>query len=199
MRNKLTVHNKISTSTIQLFSDTEKCIQYSTWPSRITPARKTAVKHTHTHTHDSRYARHLSNKFHVHKTQNAIAMISAVNSPRLTPTLLTPGGMVIHTLLFILSFANRGCAVKTEGRSERVELVLGSLQTPSLTLTLLTWRIGWSNNASKWQMGFHLAFKGLNSMPAYTGQNCADRLFSGLRKYVWSVHALSSKFYIFIH
>jgi hypothetical protein len=31
-----------------------------------------------------------------------------------------------------------------------------------LTLTLLTWRIWWaSNNASKWQMGFHSAFKGL--------------------------------------
>ena len=33
---------------------------------------------------------------------------------------------------------------------------------PLLTLILLTWRIGWAlNNASKWQMGFNLAFKGL--------------------------------------
>jgi len=32
----------------------------------------------------------------------------------------------------------------------------------SLTLTLLTWRIWWApNNASKWQMGFSSAFKGL--------------------------------------
>jgi len=31
----------------------------------------------------------------------------------------------------------------------------------SLTLTLLTWRIWWApNNASRWQMGFKLAFKG---------------------------------------
>jgi len=31
-----------------------------------------------------------------------------------------------------------------------------------LTLTLLTWRIGWApNNASRWQMGFNSAFKGL--------------------------------------
>jgi len=31
-----------------------------------------------------------------------------------------------------------------------------------LTLTLLTWRKWWaSNNASRWQMGFYLAFKGL--------------------------------------
>jgi len=33
----------------------------------------------------------------------------------------------------------------------------------SLTLTLLMWRIRWvPNNASKWQMGFNSAFKGLN-------------------------------------
>jgi hypothetical protein len=31
----------------------------------------------------------------------------------------------------------------------------------SLTLTSLMWRIGWANNASKWQMGFNLALKGL--------------------------------------
>ena len=32
-----------------------------------------------------------------------------------------------------------------------------------LTLNLPTWRIWWApNNASKWQMGFNLAFKGLN-------------------------------------
>jgi hypothetical protein len=32
-----------------------------------------------------------------------------------------------------------------------------------LTLILLTWRIWWvPNNVSKWQMGFNLAFKGLN-------------------------------------
>ena len=33
----------------------------------------------------------------------------------------------------------------------------------SLTLTLLTWRIWWApGNASKWQIGFNSAFKGLN-------------------------------------
>ena len=32
----------------------------------------------------------------------------------------------------------------------------------SLTLILLTWRIWWApNNATKWKMGFNLAFKGL--------------------------------------
>ena len=32
-----------------------------------------------------------------------------------------------------------------------------------LILTLLTWRIWWApTNASKWRMGFNLAFKGLN-------------------------------------
>jgi len=33
-----------------------------------------------------------------------------------------------------------------------------------LTLILLTWRIWWANNASKWQMGFSSAFKRLNSI-----------------------------------
>ena len=37
-----------------------------------------------------------------------------------------------------------------------------SLPNISLTLTLLTWRIWWApNNASRWQMGFNSAFKGL--------------------------------------
>ena len=37
-----------------------------------------------------------------------------------------------------------------------------SMKTSSLTLILLTWRIWWvDNNASRWQMGFSWAFKGL--------------------------------------
>jgi len=36
--------------------------------------------------------------------------------------------------------------------------------TRRLTLILLTWRIWWaSNNASRWQIGFNSAFKGLNT------------------------------------
>ena len=35
--------------------------------------------------------------------------------------------------------------------------------TRRLTLIILTWKIWWaSNNASRWQMGFNSAFKGLN-------------------------------------
>jgi hypothetical protein len=35
-----------------------------------------------------------------------------------------------------------------------------------LTLILLTWRIWWApNTASRWQMGFNLAFKGSNNQP----------------------------------
>ena len=35
-------------------------------------------------------------------------------------------------------------------------------RAPTLTLILLMWRIGWApNNASRWQMGFNSAFKGL--------------------------------------
>ena len=40
----------------------------------------------------------------------------------------------------------------------------------SLPLILLTWRIWWANNASRWQMGFNLVFKGLkkNLMHTYS-------------------------------
>jgi len=42
---------------------------------------------------------------------------------------------------------------------------------PSLTLILLMWRIWWvPNNASKWQMGFNSAFKGLTQCPKNTGR-----------------------------
>jgi len=36
-----------------------------------------------------------------------------------------------------------------------------SLRVNDLTLILLTWRKWWANNASKYQMGFISAFKGL--------------------------------------
>ena len=39
--------------------------------------------------------------------------------------------------------------------------------TLRLTLILLTWRIWWANNASKWQMGFNLAFKVLTRLCAH--------------------------------
>jgi len=40
-----------------------------------------------------------------------------------------------------------------------------NLPLVSLTLILLTWKIWWApNNASKWQMGFNSAFKGLMSI-----------------------------------
>jgi len=45
------------------------------------------------------------------------------------------------------------------------EPILFSLWVPLLflTLILLTWKIRWApNNASKWQMGYNSAFKGLN-------------------------------------
>jgi hypothetical protein len=38
-------------------------------------------------------------------------------------------------------------------------------QSNRIKLILLTWNIGWApNNASKWQMGFNLAFKGLTRL-----------------------------------
>ena len=41
-----------------------------------------------------------------------------------------------------------------------------------LTLILLTWRIWWANNASKWQMGFNSAFKGLIKKYVYFFYSC---------------------------
>jgi hypothetical protein len=42
---------------------------------------------------------------------------------------------------------------------------------PRLTLSPLTWRIWWApNNASRWQMGFNLAFKGLIKNYSPTGR-----------------------------
>ena len=39
----------------------------------------------------------------------------------------------------------------------------------SLTLNPITWKIWWApNNASRWQMGFNSAFKGLRSTPSFT-------------------------------
>ena len=40
---------------------------------------------------------------------------------------------------------------------------ISSLRVNDLTLILLTWRKWTPNNASKWQMGFNSAFKGLNT------------------------------------
>ena len=45
-----------------------------------------------------------------------------------------------------------------------------------LTLILLMWRIWWApNNASKWEMGFNLAFKGLK-FQAYSAQKENDEI-----------------------
>jgi len=39
----------------------------------------------------------------------------------------------------------------------------------TLTLILLMWKIWWAaNNASKWRMGFNLAFKGLRKREGYS-------------------------------
>ena len=40
---------------------------------------------------------------------------------------------------------------------------LRTLLVAVLTLILLTWRIWWANNASRWQVGFNSEFKGLNA------------------------------------
>ena len=52
-------------------------------------------------------------------------------------------------------------------------LILGTITVSHvtvlyLTLTFLTWRIWWANNASRWQMGFNSAYEGLKDEQ----QNC---------------------------
>jgi hypothetical protein len=51
------------------------------------------------------------------------------------------------------------------GKKERMKIKGEYESMRPLTLILLTWRI-WRapNNASKWQMGFNLAFKGLRML-----------------------------------
>jgi len=44
------------------------------------------------------------------------------------------------------------------GQQRKMWSGLGTLVVGVLTLTLLTWRIWWANNASKWQMGFNSTF-----------------------------------------
>jgi hypothetical protein len=77
------------------------------------------------------------------------------------PTLLT---LPLHYLavMFFTPFGTWGGGGSLPENLERRRKKKGEM--PHLTLTLLTWRIGWTpNNASKWQMGFNLAFKKLNS------------------------------------
>ena len=51
-------------------------------------------------------------------------------------------------------------------RSQQASGRISSLRVKDLTLILLTWRKWWApNNASKQQMGFNSAFKGLISVP----------------------------------
>ena len=53
-----------------------------------------------------------------------------------------------------------------------------------LTLILLTWRIGWAlNNASKWQMGFNLAFKRL------TLRLLMSYIYIYIYIYIWSAYS----------
>jgi len=64
----------------------------------------------------------------------------------------------------LLSFPRRGVRRYSSGASGWRSLVKQEKHTLySLTLILLTWRIWWApNNASRWQMGFNLVFKGLS-------------------------------------
>ena len=62
----------------------------------------------------------------------------------------------IHKILILFRIRNNCLSI---GRSRSLYLFIKQIV---LTLTLLTWRIWWATiSASKWRMGFNLAFKGL--------------------------------------
>jgi hypothetical protein len=85
--------------------------------------------------------------------------------------------MVILTWAYVLILCYDSDCAEDEEVAYRTEWywLKGSLRDvfrsrSALTLILLTWRIWWApNNASKWQMEFNLAFKGLKF-------NCSNRI-----------------------
>jgi len=70
---------------------------------------------------------------------------------------------------------------------------ISSLRVNDLTLILLTWRKWTSNHASKWQMGFNSAFKGLNNIDlnerhvsAYKSRHLQVRHTKGIKDFVFT-------------
>jgi len=53
-----------------------------------------------------------------------------------------------------------------------------------LTFTLLTWRIGWANNASVWQMVFNSAFKGLIQLSSWGWVRSSSKHVDDLNKHI---------------
>jgi len=76
--------------------------------------------------------------------------------------------ILFSAIIIDLSFCNElCCCMDTMSQAHRLcshNRFYASLQWRLLTLNSLTWRIRWApNNASRWQMGFQSAFKGLNA------------------------------------
>ena len=104
---------------------------------------------------------------------DARSILSYVARPKLFPGVskaVSENNILTLMWVIILMLNNVAEAVK-ECRSAVCSHILNSWQIV-LTLTLLTWRIWWApNNASKWQMGFSSAFKGLNPKIGWVEQN----------------------------
>jgi hypothetical protein len=91
-----------------------------------------------------------------HVSSSSLSLLSAVNSLWEVPTLK----------VCVMS-SNYDYCSKTQqhGSASRDQNVQYTRQKPHiwLALILLMWRIGWApNNASRWQIGFNSAFKGLS-------------------------------------
>jgi hypothetical protein len=69
-----------------------------------------------------------------------------------------------------------------------IQLHLNRFCSEYLTLCLLTWRIRWvPNNASKGQMGFNLAFKGLTVFLQYHSANASYSYYIHLPPMVYKI------------
>jgi hypothetical protein len=78
-------------------------------------------------------------------------------------SLCGPSWPVIVQTLYLISQAIVGQVTSLHPVPYKIIFCLHVNKGPwfSLTLTLLIWRIWWPNNASKWQLGFNSALKGL--------------------------------------
>jgi len=70
-------------------------------------------------------------------------------------------GIWTYTVLAVNNSLLKACEKRNV-----VQCIYGKLEwnTSALTLILLTCRIWWANNASRWQIGFNSTFKGLIAM-----------------------------------
>ena len=84
-----------------------------------------------------------------------------------------------HHVSLVELFACNSAAVYSLLSSDKmtVQVSYAYNRKTKLTLTLLTWRIWWApNNASRWQVGYNSAFKGLTSVQLHFFSGCRQNI-----------------------